>query len=80
MKEPNPLEVVIEVLKELRSEMHDKSETTVISKLDEAIGLLEQHQCDGVFKREVACKVLDLLGVVFSHLPQIQALILRFFD
>lgn len=62
------LEQTIEALNMLRMEMRDKSETRAVEVLDEVIRNLEYSQETNTYDSE---KIIKLLAVVMSHLPEI---------
>jgi len=65
----------LEVLKQLREELHDSVEDSVIDRLDHVIADLETAQ-SGKSERVIqAHEILLLLGTLIEHVPEIAEII-----
>lgn len=60
----------VEILKEIRTELHDKVEGSVEEKLDKAIGDLENKQ-DEMPEKLTPVVVLTTIGAVLDLIPTI---------
>jgi hypothetical protein len=60
----------LEVLRDLRKELHDKVESSVLGQIDDVIFNLEQSNEDDASRRS-AQEMLEILGLVMQYLPLI---------
>lgn len=70
----------IDVLKQLRNETHNKMDVSSAQELDEIIEYLEycyEHKC---YEAGQAQSVLNILGKVLKHIPDINELIRLFIE
>lgn len=73
----NHVRYSIEVLKELRMEVHDKVDASILKRFDMALVDLEQQLARSNNTHQVRILVLSLLGQLLAHLPAIKSLLDR---
>lgn len=78
LKMNHPLKEVLELLRELRQQMHDDANASVTEQLDEAIRLVEN--CRGSEEGRMHKRLLDLLGQILIALPSISRILESFRD